>query len=104
MMERKMPRIAVLVAGALDCPGRSPEELEQDVERVMSVLEDDAADLAIGPAVGCDFERLAIDVRFSVEADNSAEVHRRIGNVTEMIDEAVEGQVRTSMTPAEQVE
>jgi hypothetical protein len=101
IMERTMPTIGVLVSGTLDRADRSPEELEQDAERILDVLEEGGA---IGPAVGCDLVESTIAVRFSVDGEDSAAVHRHIGNLAEMIDEAVGGRVRTAMTPATQVE
>jgi hypothetical protein len=99
-MEPKMSNIAVLVAATVERPSRSPENLEQDIDLVMELLE---ADGAIGPAVGCDLARAAIDMRFSIEAEDSAAVHRAIGNITETIDEALGGRVTTSMSPADQL-
>jgi hypothetical protein len=100
-MEPKMPNIAVLVAATLDRPGRSPEELEQDLDRAIGVLE---AEGAIGPAVGCDLERSVLDMRFSIEGEDSAAIHRSIGNISETIDEALGGRVTTSVGPSSQVE
>jgi hypothetical protein len=99
-----MPPIAILVAAALDRSGSSPEELEHDVDRVVDILEGEAGSIAIGPAVGCDFERSLIEMRFSVEGESSAAIHRSIGNIAEMIDQALGGQVKTATTTAEQAE
>ena len=96
-----MPKIGVLVSGELDRSGRSSDELEQDIERILDVLE---AGNAIGPVVGCDLVRSTIDVRFSVDGEDSAAAHRRIGDISEMIDEAVGGRVKTATTSAEPVE
>jgi hypothetical protein len=100
-MEPEMSNIAVLVAASLERPGRSPAELEQDLDRAMDVLE---AEGAIGPAAGCDIERSVLDMRFSVEGENSAEIHRSIGNITETMDEALGGRVTTSMVAGNQTE
>jgi hypothetical protein len=100
-MERGMAELAVLVAACLDRPGRTPEELENDLDQVIEVLE---AEGAIGPAAGCDLECLVIDIRFSVEAEDSAAIHRRIGNITETIDAALGSRVTTSMSPGDQAE
>jgi hypothetical protein len=100
-MEPTMSKIAVLVAGTLDRTGRAPEALEQDMERVMEVLEDGVSGAAIGSVVGCDLERSVIEMRFSVEADNSAAVHRSIGDITEIVDAALGGRVTTTMAPGE---
>jgi hypothetical protein len=100
-MEREMAELAVLVGACLDRSGCTPEELESDLDQVMEMLE---AQGAIGPVAGCDLERSVIDMRFSVEAEDSAAVHRRIGDITETIDAALGGRVTTSMSPADQVE
>jgi hypothetical protein len=98
-----MTNIAVLVCAELEMPrNESPERLEDVVIRVMELLEDDSN--VIGPAVGCDFEQPTIDVRFSVEADSSAEIHAQISKITRRLDDVVGGRVRTSMAPSEQVE
>jgi hypothetical protein len=100
-MEPEMSNIAVLVAASLDRPDRSAEALEQDLDRAIEVLE---AHGAIGPAVGCDLQRSVLDMRFSVEGEDSAAIHRSIGNITEMIDDALGGRVTTSVGPGSQVE
>lgn len=102
-----MTRIAVLVAGELPSQGpRSAEDLEQDVLRVMDALEGNAGDLAIGPSVACNFETSSIDVRYSVEADTSTEIHQRIAMISEIVEHAFQGsgRLRTSMGPSDQVE
>jgi hypothetical protein len=104
-MGLRMTKIAVLVCGVLEPPSaRTSGDLEQAVIQIMGVLEGDASGIAIGPVVACDFQASSIDVRFSVEADSSAEVHGRISRITQLIDEAVGGRVRTSMAPADQLE
>jgi hypothetical protein len=100
-MERTMPKIGVLVSGVADRPGRSADELEQDVERILDVLEEAGA---IGPVAGCDLVECTIDVRFSVDGEDSAAVHRSIGDIVELVDEAVGGRVKTATTAAESVE
>lgn len=100
-MEREMPELAVLVGACVERPGRTPEELENDLDQVIEVLETEGA---IGPAAGCDLQRSVIDMRFSVEAKDSAAIHRRIGNITEAIDAALGGRVTTSMSHGDQIE
>jgi|ERR1700733_11732344 hypothetical protein len=101
-MERDMSRHAVLVSGSLE--RSSPKGLEDDADRVLDVLEDEFEATAIGPVVGCDLDRSVIDVLFSVEAENAAEVHRRISEIVSRIDESIDGSVKTATTPADQLE
>jgi hypothetical protein len=101
-MERTVSRHAILVAGTFE--RSSPEGLEDDADRVLDVLADEFEGVAIGPVVGCDLERSVIDVRFSVEAETSSEVHRRISEIVGRIDESIDGRIRTATTPADQLE
>jgi hypothetical protein len=102
-MEMTMDRVSADVAAEIVRGPLAAEELERDVLRLLDALESDAKD-AIGPAVGCDFERSVIDVRFCIEASSSAAVHQKISTVAAIIDETIKGELRTSMAPASQVE
>jgi hypothetical protein len=101
-MECDVSRHATLVAGTLQ--RSSPQSLEEDADRVLDVLADEFDGVAIGPVVGCDLELSLIDVRFSVEAETSSEVHRRISEIVDRIDGSIDGRVRTATTPADQFE
>jgi hypothetical protein len=102
-MERDVSRHAILVAGTFE-RASSPEDLENDADRVLDVLVGEFDGVAIGPAVGCDFEGSVIDVRFSVEAETSAQVHQQISEISNKIDESIGGRVKTATSPADQLE
>jgi hypothetical protein len=97
-MEKAMDRVSADVAAEIVRGPLPPEELEEDAIRLLEALESEAKD-AIGPAVGCDFDRSVIDVRFCIEAPSSAAVHQKISTVAAIIDGTIKGELRTSMAP-----
>jgi hypothetical protein len=101
-MERDVSQHSTLVAGTYQRSG--PQGLEDDADRVLDVLTDEFDGVAVGPVVGCDLELSLIDVRFSVDGETASEVHKRISEITDRIDESIAGHVTTTTTPADQFE
>ena len=69
-------------------PGESVgrDELEAATEEALDLLLERAADTALGPAAGCDFEKNCIEIVFSVEATSAEDLHRQVGNVMRLLE------------------
>lgn len=68
--------------------GVDREALETDMFEVLSVVEDRAADVALGPVVAVDFAAREIELAFIVEADDVQGAHAAVGRVLQTIDSA----------------
>jgi hypothetical protein len=80
---------------------RTPEELEQDAFRLLDAIEAKVADIALGAAVACNFEQSTIDLLCTVEASSTAEVHRKLSTISEVIEQVfAEDEVRLSTSPS----
>ncbi|MGI8623716.1 MAG: hypothetical protein ACR2NB_09585 [Solirubrobacteraceae bacterium] len=67
-------------------PDASSEELETLGDRVLDVLEEQAGDVALGPAVSGDVEQRQINLIFSVSAFTVAELHQTVANVAGVLE------------------
>lgn len=65
----------------------SQDELEHATEEALDLLLERAADTALGPAAGCDFDKNCIEIVFSVEATSAEDLHRRVGHVMRLLEE-----------------
>jgi hypothetical protein len=80
---------------------RTREQLEQDAFRLLDAIEEQAAGIARGAAVACNFARSAIDLLFTVEASSTAEVHQKLGTVSGVIEQTfAQDEVRLSTAPS----
>jgi hypothetical protein len=66
----------------------SNEELEDAAERALELLLERADDVALGPAVGCNFETNQVEMIFSVEASSVENLHKRLGQVLSLLEAA----------------
>jgi len=65
------------------------EALEDLAFAVLEAVELDAADIALGAVVACDFTACAIELEFDVAASTGSEVHRLIGQILDAVEVAV---------------
>jgi hypothetical protein len=80
---------------------RTPEELEQDACVLLDAIEAQVADIALGATVACNFEESIIDLLCTVEASSTAEVHRKLSTISEVIERAfAQDELRMSTAPS----
>jgi hypothetical protein len=58
----------------------SEDRLEELAFRALAVMEEHGADVALGPAVSCEFETHVIELDFDIEAHEASEIHQRISD------------------------
>jgi len=81
---------------------RTPDQLEQDAFRLLDALNTDVADIALGATVACNLEDSIIDLLFTVEASSTAEIHRKMSVVSDIIEQTfADDEVRASTTPSD---
>jgi hypothetical protein len=79
---------------------RTAEQLEEDAFRLLDAIANQVADTAIGPTVACNFEQSSIDLLCTVEASSTAEVHRKLSMIAEVVERAfAQDEVRLSTAP-----
>ncbi len=69
--------------------GCSREQLEDYAIMVQEAVDEHAAGIALGAAVRCDYEPMAVEVLFTVEAGSVANVHHRVALVIATIEPAL---------------
>lgn len=69
--------------------GCSRHELEDYAILVQEAIDDHAAGIALGAAVRCTYEPMAVEILFTVEARSVAEVHHRVALVVATIEPAL---------------
>jgi hypothetical protein len=80
---------------------RTADQLEQDAFRLLDALNGNVAEIALGATVACNFEKSIIDLLFTVEATSTADVHRKISEVTDVIEHAFsQDEVRARTAPS----
>ncbi len=63
------------------------EELEVLAERVGDLLEDRAEDIALGLVVGYHLLKSEIEFEFTVEARSPEEFHKKLGQITRLLED-----------------
>ena len=69
--------------------GCSREELEDYAIMVQEAVDERATGIALGAAVRCDYDPMAVEVLFTVEAGSMANVHHRVALVVATIEPAL---------------
>jgi hypothetical protein len=69
--------------------GCSRAELEDYAILVQEAVDEHAVGIALGAAVGCDYDPMTVEVIFTVEAGSMAEVHHRVALVVAAIEPAL---------------
>jgi hypothetical protein len=78
--------------------GCSRAELEDYAILVQEAVDEHAAGIALGAAVGCDYDPMTVEVIFTVEAGSMAEVHHRVALVVAAIEPALPFRFETETT------
>jgi hypothetical protein len=78
--------------------GCSRAELEDYAILVQEAVDEHAAGIALGAAVGCDYDPMTVEVIFTVEAGSMAEVHHRVALVVAAIEPALPFRFETATT------
>lgn len=81
---------------------RTQEELEEDAFRLLDAIHTEVSHIALGSTVACNFSRSSLELLITVEAMSTAEVHRKLSDVSAVIERLFgEDEVRTSTAPSD---
>ncbi len=103
--EGEMPTTPPTASVLVDIEFLRPEpvseaDLEDDADKLLDVLESEAAGYAVGPVVACNLETSTLEMMFSVDGIGSADVQHRIGHILGLVEQAFEmSDVRTTTSP-----
>ena len=85
----------------------SREELEDASLEALEVVEARAGDVAVGAVSGCDFSTGEIELDFTVLAERSSELHKKVSQVVRVLEDAFprahERSSETEVAPRAQV-
>jgi hypothetical protein len=100
-MMRKMEASVEFKIGAPN--GISGQELESIAFAVLDAIESGLGEVAIGPAIACDFANDAINLLFDVEGGSESGIHAQIGRVVQAIESTLgsDHPLTTTKAPAE---